>query len=464
MQENDNCNNVSHEAIGREKRSFFIFWYYFIAKREECEMMKKTGLIILLIFITTFLSTGRILADLSIMATPRITMDGYYDDNIYFASKDAISDFVMRVAPGLDTSISAQTWDLDVDYEIQQVFYYHESARNSLNHFLDLDGSIDLPGKWKLSIEDSFIHSKDPVQISRSIGAISYENLKYDYNEGVVRLHRFFRDKGTMEVGYRNMFFKNRSSLVADTVNHFPYADFRYWIRPQYGVGFEGGLNVGLFDYSDDFSEPRGALTLFYRLGLDTTLNLRTAVSSMNFSGTTPDYDIYDFTAGVTHAFSETAGLKVGVGYYFQTRLHGSGLDNYDGISYQAQFYQETGRYSLKIEASKGYDEVYFDGEDLGFSSCYVIGIDLDYAITNRLELILESSYRDDTFPFAGGLDEKIKERTWDVSMEVYWHVNRWLDAGISLSHWDRDASEPDYEYLDNRAMFTLRLAREFTR
>ncbi len=426
-------------------------------------IIKKTNLIIFWVSIVSFLSTGRVFAELSITATPHITTDGYYDDNIYFASRHAISDFVTRVSPGLDTYISAETWDLDVDYKIQQVFYYHEAARNSLNHFLDIDGSVVLPCKWKLKIEDNFIHSKDPVQISRSIGAISYENLKYDYNEGLVRLYRPFQDKGGLEAGYKNMFFKNRSSLVADTVNHFPYMDFRYWIRPQYGIGIEGGVNLGLFDYSDDFSEPRGALTMFYRLDLDTTLNVRSAVSSMNFSGTTPDYNIYDFTAGLTHAFSETARLNVGMGYYFQTRLHGNGLDNYAGISYQIRFYQDTGRYSLKIEVSKGYDEVYFDGEDLGFSSCYVIGLDLDYAITNRLGLILESSYRDDTFPYAGGWDEKIKERTVDVSMEFYWQVNRWLEAGISLSHLDRDASETDYEYLDNRAMFTLRLSREFT-
>ncbi len=402
-------------------------------------------------------------AEVSVDAVPKFTSDFLYDDNIYFASKNVISDFVTRIGPGIDTTFSAHDWNMEVNYDFQQVFYYHQSARNSLNHYLDIDGWFNLPGMWELSVQDSFIHSKDPVQISKTIGAISYEDLKYDYNESNLTLTRSFGDNGNLDIGYKNMFFKNHSSFGADTVNHYPYMDFKYWVRPQYGVGVEGGANIGQFDTSDDFTEPCGALSLFYRLDLDTTANVRSALSSMNFAGTTPDYRIYDFTAGITHAFSQSTGVTAGAGYYFQTGLHDNGLDNYDGWSYVLNLWRDTGRYSLKMEVSKGYDEVYFDGENLGFSSCYVLGGSLNYALTNSLHLNLETSYRDDTFPYAGGWDMEIKERTWNLDVELYWHLNRWLDAAVSFSHWDRDASESGYEYLDNRAMLTLRLSQEFT-
>ncbi len=425
-------------------------------------MGKNISFLCLVFLSSVVLWQGMADAELSGYAIPRITSDCYYDDNIYFASSDVISDFVTRVAPGVEAGLSFNTWNLDLDYELQQVFFYHQSARNSLNHFLDLDGWLDLSHDWKVSIEDSFIHSKDPVQISKSIGAISYEDLKYDYNEANVKLFRSFNDKGRAEIGYKNMFFKNHSSIGADTVNHFPYMELRYWLRPQYGIGMETGANMGLFDTSDDFTEPRGALAFFYRLDLDTTLNVRGAVASMNFSGETPDYDTYDFTVGLTHAFNQSTGFTIGGGYYFQTRLHHAGLDNYDGVSWNATFWRHTNHYSLKIEISKGYDEVYFDGENLGFSSCYVLGGEVEYAILDRLHLSLESYYRDDTFPYAGGWDEKIRERTWNADLELYWQLNSWLETGISLSHWHRDANDPDYEYLDNRAMLTLRLSKEF--
>ncbi len=395
-------------------------------------------------------------------ARSKVTVDGYYDDNIYFASKDVISDFVTRVTPGIEAVMSSDNWNLDVDYELQQVFFYHQSARNSLNHFLYSDGWIEFSDKWNLSMEDSFIHSKDPVQISKNIGAISYRDLKYDYNEAEVSLERSFDEGGHLKVVYKNMFFKNYSSIGENTVNHFPSVDLKYWLRPQYGLGIEGGTNIGLFDTSDDFVQPRGAFTLFYRMDLDTTLNVRSAVSSINFSGTTPDYNIYDFSTGLTHAFSPSTGITIGGGYYFQTRLHHSGLDNYDGPSFNAVFWHSSSRYSLKFEATKGYDEVYFDGENLGFSSCYVLGGQLDYALLDRLNLSLETSYRDDTFPYAGGYDEKIKERTWDVDIELYWSLTRWLETGISFSHWHRDANDSGYEYQDNRAMLTLRISKDF--
>ncbi len=402
------------------------------------------------------------LGEVGVTFTPRVTADWLYDDNIYFTSKDVISDFVTRIGPGFNSNFSSNRWEMELDYDMQQVFYYHQSGRNSLNHFLDMRGWLSLSDNWELAVDENFIHSKDPVQISKSIGAISYEDLKYDYNEASVSLNRSFENDGHLEMGYRNMFFLNRSSMDADTVNHYPYMDFRYWLKPQYGVGVEGQVNVGQFDTSDDFTEPSGALSFFYRYDLDTTANVRGAVSSINFSGRTPDYDIYDFTAGITHAISQSTGVSAGAGYYFQTGLKGSGLDNYDGISYSFKFWRKTGRYSVTLEASKGYDEVYFDGENLGFASCYVLGGNFDYAVTDTVHLSLETSYRDDTFPFAGGWDYEIKERTLNLDLELYWHVNRWLDAGISLAHWDRDANDPYYEYLDNRAMFTLRLSKEF--
>ena len=420
---------------------------------------ESTYIICIVGFIFSFLTPVQ--ADISYYLAPRLTSDILYDDNIYFANTNVISDFITRIGAGFEAAASSNKWDLDLDYELQQVFYYHQSARNSLNHFLDLNGWIEFHDNWKLSMEDSFIHSKDPVQISKNIGAISYEDLKYDYNEALLSLTRLLGEDGHFEIGYKNMFFKNRSSIGADTVNHFPYLDIRYWLKPQYGIGLETGTNLGFFDTSDDFTEPRGAITLFYRMDLDTTLNLRGAVSSMNFDGSTPDYDTYDFTVGITHALAPSTGLTLGAGYYFQTRLHHAGLDNYKGFSYSMFFWRDTPKYSLKIEVSKGYDEVYFDGENLGFSSCYVIGGEFDYSLTDQLHLNLETSYRDDTFPFAGGWDEKIKERTWNADLEIYWQLTNWLETGITLSHWHRDANDPDYEYLDNRAMFTLRISKE---
>ncbi len=423
-------------------------------------------ILLLMFLLTTALvvscPTEKALAKQSVILTPRISLRLEHDDNIYFSQDDAVSDFITYVAPGLHSELITPKGAGSIDYEMQGVSYVHHSSSNSIRHYLFTDGWGKLPWNWRLSFEDNYVHSEDPTQVEQAITGIRYENLKYNYNEGNVDLTRAFGMDSYLSLGYRNMFFQSRSPDAADSVSHYPYLDVLYWLSWPTGLRAECGENLAGFDYSDDFREPEVALSLLRRLDMDTTVSLRTALSHMNFQGDTPDYIIYDLGMGLNQKIGKNSGISLGAGYYFQNNEHD--VSDEKGLSGYLSYWNKGPRHTISIEASKGFDEIYFDGEDLGFSRCWVLGSSFELLLNQGISLGLDSSYREDTFPHAeiNEVAEEVKERTWEFSCHTDWRVKTWCEISLAFSHWERDANVPDYEYQDNRILLSFTFAKGF--
>lgn len=418
-------------------------------------------IILLMVLLTTALvvswSTEKALAKQVVILTPRISLSLEHDDNIYFSQNNAVSDFITYVAPGLHSELITPQGAGSIDYEMQGVSYLHHSSSNSIRHYLSMDGWGNLPWDWRLSFEDNYIRSEDPTQIEHAISGIRYENLEYDYNEGNVDLTRTFGMDSYLSLGYRNMFFQNRSSYASDSVSHYPYLDVLYWLSRPTGLQMECGENFANFDYSDDFRDAEVALSLLRRLDMDTTVSLKTALSHMNFQEDTPDYVIYDLGVGLDRIITGNSGIGLGAGYYFQNNEQG--ISDEEGLSGYLSYWHRGPGHSISIEASKGFDEIYFDGEDLGFSECWVAGGSFKILLNHGVSLGLDSSYRENTFPQA---PEEVKEKTRKFSCHADWMVNTWCKISLAYSHWNRDANVPDYEYQDNRLLLGITFAKGF--
>ena len=413
---------------------------------------QKAALMPLFCVIGILFFFGSVKAEMDFSIKPRISVATEYDDNVYFTQTEAISDVITYISPGINARVQSPGGVASIDYQLQWVFYAHQSSRNSDRHYLSLDGWKDLPGSWRFSFHDDYMKSEDPILVQQTIGGIKYEDLKYDYNEGDADISVELGEDGYLKIGYHSMFFRNRSSDVADTVSHYPYIDVKYWFSRPWGIRLQFGEDFALFDYSDDFNEPQGNLTLYHRLDIDTTISASAGAVSMNFNGDTADYAIYDLGLGLTRAFTENSGIALGAGYYYQDVYQG--IEDEDGLSGYINLWIKTVRYSLSIEITKGYDEVYFDGEDLGFSHCSVFGASFNYLMAHALSLGIQTYYREDTFPQA--LPHEVKERTWEFECDLGWMVNNWLSVSVGYTHWDRDANSIDYEYQDNRLMLKL--------
>ncbi len=420
---------------------------------QEVTMKTKVFLLVCLLILVI---SGLSKAEVHFLVEPRLGLSTEYDDNIYFSSSEEISDLLFYLSPEIIGQLKSDTGSYFLDYEYQRVTYTHQSSRNSDRHYLTSEFSQKLGENWSFYLKDNFMRSEDPIQIQEFIGNIKYEKLKYDYNEGEAYFNYSINEDSFFRLSYHNMIFKNRSSIVENTASHNPYLDLVYWFSIPWGIHLQLGENFGLFDYSPDFTETHGAVTLLHRIYLDTVCSLKFSFSSMNFEEQNPDYEIYDFSLGLNKNFSETTTLALGTGYYYQNVRK---LDNEDGISAYLTFIVDKEKYYLSVECSKGYDEIYFDGEDLGFSHYSVIGSIFNYYLSDKVSLSTRISYRKDKFPH---VSPEIKENTFIFDYSLNWKINKWLLSSLSYMHWNRSANEEAYEYRDNRITLNFTISKNF--
>lgn len=77
--------------------------------------------------------------------TPRLRVVETYTDNVTLApSGDEESEFVTQINPGVSLRGRGRRARLNLDYQMQNLFYAKESGRNTTNHQLGADGTLEL--------------------------------------------------------------------------------------------------------------------------------------------------------------------------------------------------------------------------------------------------------------------------------------------------------------------------------
>ncbi len=412
--------------------------------------MRRILLILLIFFfLESVVSAG-------IYFTPRLGFRLEYDDNIYFTSSEEISDLVRYVSPGLWFFLGNNVDYLNLDYEYQRVTYTHQSAQNSNRHYLYLRGQ-KVWSRWRLSFKDDYMHSEDPARIESLIGNINYAHLKYDYHQARVHLERHIGKENILRFSYYNFIFKKQKPYDENTYSNYPYLELIYWFSEPWGIHLEIGENLAQFDYFDDFRELITAATLKHRLNPWLEWQVRFGFSDMHFLGERPDYRLYDLGTGIVAQIAKRTGLSVGVGAFKQSV---EDEDNVKGLSAYLNFFRETGRYRIFFEASTGYDEIYFDGEDLGFSRYSVVGGKLKGFLGSKWWFTLRFFHRRDHF--IQSVNDVI-ERTWNTNVYLSRKLTRYLELSFGFLHLEREANLSVYEYRDNRVWLRLTLLKRFS-
>ncbi len=388
---------------------------------------------------------------------PRISSSLEYDDNIYFTSNNEVSDWLYYISPGFSLAMGDNLSKINLDYEYQKVSYSRGIPRESNRHYLELDFNRLWANRFSFIFRDNFMRSEDPAIIQQAIGAIKYEKLKYDYNVTNVQFRYSLDRDSYCSLGYNYMFFNNRSSVVENTSSHNPYLDFVYWFSFPYGFHVHSDVNFGEFDYMPDFVEYQNYISVFYRNSLESLISIKFSISNMYFSSSFPDYDIYDFSIGYSYAYSDSLNFSLGGGYYYQ---YISFFDDQSGPSFYFRLKWKDDEADLSFEASSGYDEIYFDGEDLGFSKFLLFGLSGHYVFNDYGSFFVNTSYRVDNFPEASL--ETIREYSTVFSFAWDYPITKFLSASFEFMHLNRKSNLDDYEYRDNRITFKVNLSRSF--
>ncbi len=76
--------------------------------------------------------------------TPRFSAGEIYSDNINLAPVDEIGDFITEVTPGISVRGAGARLQMNVDYNLQNLFYASESERDAMNHQLQANSGAEL--------------------------------------------------------------------------------------------------------------------------------------------------------------------------------------------------------------------------------------------------------------------------------------------------------------------------------
>jgi len=110
---------------------------------------------------------------------PSIYFAGTYIDNVFLTPSDTeISDYVGQVNPGIDIEMNSQRSNLDLAYEMQNIFYSDLSEFDDTYHYLNTRGDVQLlPDLF--FVEATLGHTQQPI--SRDAG-IPVDNITLSAN------------------------------------------------------------------------------------------------------------------------------------------------------------------------------------------------------------------------------------------------------------------------------------------
>ena len=181
--------------------------------------MLKFKLLALLITIITILAPG--LAHAKWSLTPRLYVEGHYDDNIFLTERNEEDDFVTTVSPGINLQYSDPTAEVNLDYEYQRFWYADFSELDTDAHRARALARKDFWHWFGAGIRETFIRSEDPLELT---GLPEFERpsvrigIRNRYTRNIVEPEATFRfgENRSIRLGYKNHILRNEADDIAD--------------------------------------------------------------------------------------------------------------------------------------------------------------------------------------------------------------------------------------------------------
>jgi hypothetical protein len=398
-------------------------------------------------------------AELRIDLTPGISVSEQYDDNIYLAPSNEVSDYITRVTPSLRLGLTSQHTNFQAYYAPSFTWYQEDEAEDYVEHLATLAFSQDLTEHLRFSLTDNFIQSQDPLSDEMDTQGLRRERGEYWRNTGRAGLAYLFGPENRLSLGYSQSNLENDDPAEDDGNIRTPSAGLTYWFNVNNGVDLSYEYVIADFwrddngVAGDDYTGHNSAIRYIHRFSPHTSGWLRYAYSTRDFDGAEEDYDIHQGNIGYEHAFSPQTSLSLSAGYWKQI-LDIS--DNETGYAYDARFIQRFSRGSLTIGGAGGWDEAYLQADRRGLTR-YVSGnARLDYQLLEPLFFFVGGSYRLDR-------EETNREyENWRGNCGLRMTFLRWFSASLEYTFADRDDDIDTEDYTVNRVMLMLSASRLF--
>ena len=379
-------------------------------------------------------------------------MSEQYDDNIDLVPDDEEDDWITRVGPGLTLAFLLEETEVRLSYDIYFSYYAKNDEENDVSHSLTLTGLKGIPvaENVTLDLDETFRVSEDPIEVSEQTNSSSTRRTRDRYyrNNAGVRVNYLFGEEDFLYIGSRHLLLINDGSEYEDSQELRAEAGIAYWFTIRHGVSLDYEYARADFDVSEDFDKHNGRFTYRYRFSPRVQSNTFYAYDSVDFDGRQEDYQVHNAGTGLDLEVSENSSLSVSGGYYHRDRERS---DDNDGFMGSFLFHRIFARGSLDLEASTGYEEVYIEAENLGFTEYYRASASLNYQLLERLTANISGFFQRDEY-----VDVERDDDTWQGQGVLNYSLLPWLSSSLSYQYRRVESNLQENEYTDNRVTLTF--------
>ena len=396
-----------------------------------------------------------------------------YDNNINLEESGKEDDWITLIGPSLTLAIRTEETEVELAYDLRYANYIRNNENNTFRHFLNLSGleGIHLSENVTLDLIENLEISEDPIEISGQVESTRRSRDRYYRNTAGAKINYHFGERDSFYTGFNHTLLINDDSDVADSQSYKPSAGIDYWFDIRNGISLDYSYTRGVIDGPEDFQEHYATTTYTHRFSPKTQADLTYTYDNFDYKtegevtvadGETTleqrDYVVHTGRLGLSHKFTEYLSGMISGGYYRWDRDNGDDESQFIGdAALNGSFRLERGIISLR--SSTGYQQQFFEAENLGFTRYYRVSGNFTYQLLEKLTTTLSAFYwRDEYKETTTNRDDN----TWGGMANLRHEFSRWLSLSVGYDYRERDSTDNDNDYRDNRFTINLDLEKAF--
>jgi len=393
--------------------------------------------------------------------TPRLTISGEYNDNIFLTENNKEYDYITSISPGITFEIFEKRYGASLSYAPSYVHYDKLSENDTWRQNASLSGWSDLSKHTKLTINDTFVRTEDPNSGEdpgiKEDTTIRRNREPYYTNSSSLNLSHKFSEYDSIGFGYLHSFLENTDPGIEDNERHNPSVTYSHKFNPYLSLDTGASYTRGDFEVSDNFDNWNGSISLANKFTKYLSGSIRYSHTIMDYRGNTEDYKVYDPSIGISYIIAEDTFISMNVGYFIQDRENS---DDESGLTLNGSLGKtwEFKRGSINATGSSGYEESYFGSENLGFNRYYRAQASANYRIAKSLTGNISSSFRRNKYI---NQDDNRADRLKSAGAGLTFNpiTIRWLHLSLNYSFNTLDSTINENNYDENRVLLSITLS-----
>jgi len=429
--------------------------FYLIPHRKKARGF--IGVILTLFLLYPYSSVYADFRDFLSKFHPYIILQEDYTDNLFLTHTNTQDDWITTVSPGLTFSTTTENSGIELGYLLGLVFYAKHSEDNYVSHAGTLNTWYNFTPRLTFRLRDTLVRSEEPREADYALGALANQQLlgteraRSVYTRNVLEpsvTYQFGRED-RFELYYRNNIYRNDNALFENSEENFINPRLTYWFNIQNGVILEYALSLAHFERSPDFQGHMARSRYNYRFNPHTTIFGEFIFWRRDFDPPGIDYNVYNPSIGMEHAFSPTLSGRVQFGYFWLNPEQGPVGS---GPTYDAALVKISDRTTYTIALQGGYAEDFFTAENLGATRYNRAIGTISHRLRERITLGMDGTVQRSEF-----LESNRDDWFWRVGGRVSYQLFQWLTLSVEAYHMEDNSNINDLSYTENRGMLRIR-------